>query len=94
MVEVFKTNVEYMQQAIMLIGHIQKVFPNYVANFDLEDCDRIMRVECANGSITSSGLIKLMDDFGICAEVLPDDPFPLKSLTVGKGIFLKSVLLR
>ena len=73
MVEVFKTNVINQGHANMLIGQIHKNFPDYKANFDLEDCDNILRVKCVNGSIKSSSLINLLIDFGFKAEVLPDD---------------------
>lgn len=73
MVEVFKTNVHDFHQAAMLIGEIQSVFSDYTANFDLEDCDKILRVKSARGTIQSSTLISLLKNFGFDAEVLPDD---------------------
>jgi len=45
MVEVFKTNVKYQDHAKMLIDQIQKIFIDYKVNFDLEDCDKILRIE-------------------------------------------------
>lgn len=51
MVEVFKTNVEESVHACMLVDQIHKTFKNYKANFDLEDCDKILRVECTTGDI-------------------------------------------
>lgn len=73
MVEVFRTNVENLSEAILLIGQIHSTFCDYTANFDLEDCDRILRVEHINGSIRSQAIIDLIRDFGFHAEVLPDD---------------------
>ena len=73
MVEVFKTDVKYRDHANMLIGEIHKTFVDYKVNFDLEDCDKILRVECTRGVIQSSFLVNLLKNFGFNAEVLPDD---------------------
>ena len=73
MVEVFKTNVNDSDHATMLIDQIHKNFIDYEANFDLGDCDKILRVRGA-GLVQSSLLINLLKDFGFDAEVLPDEP--------------------
>jgi hypothetical protein len=48
MVEVFKTNVRHKKQAKTLLGVLAKQFPLFRINFDLEDCDKILRVEGEN----------------------------------------------
>lgn len=73
MVEVFKTNVRDRNQADMLIDQIHRNCVDYKANFDLEDCDNILRVKSATGLIESSYLIDLLKNFGCDAEVLADD---------------------
>lgn len=45
MVEVFKTNVEQTEEAELLLRFFAEYFPEYKINFDLSDCDRILRVE-------------------------------------------------
>ena len=45
MVEVFKTNVQKETDTNYIIAIINRQFPNYKVNFDLEDCDKILRVE-------------------------------------------------
>ncbi len=72
MVEVFKTNVNDWDQARMLLERIHLTFWEYEANFDLEDCDRILRVTCINGDVQSFLLIKLFKHWGFHAEILPD----------------------
>ena len=47
MVEVFKTNVA-MPDAARLLDILLQRMPQYKINFDLEDCDRILRVEGNN----------------------------------------------
>lgn len=73
MVEVFKTNVRDPSNANMLIYQIHKCFVHYTANFDLEDCDKILRVKHANGIVESSAVIDILKDLGFNAEVLPDE---------------------
>jgi len=54
MVEVFKTSVYHKNDATRLLAVLLKEFPLYKINFDLEDCDKILRVE---GEILSSDKI-------------------------------------
>lgn len=71
-VEVFKTNVSVAEEASMLIRQIHARFPGYKANFDLEDCDHILRVESGSDKIVAASLITLLRESGFHAEVLPD----------------------
>jgi hypothetical protein len=45
MVEVFKTNVEETSQASELIRLLEQHFPGNRINLDLDDCDKILRVQ-------------------------------------------------
>lgn len=72
MIEVFKTNVQQRSQAKILIDQIHQLFTDYNANFDLDDCDKILRVQCKRGPVEPSILIELLHRFGFYAEVLPD----------------------
>ena len=45
MVEIFKTNVEINTDAKAIVSILQRQFPDCKINFDLEDCDRILRIE-------------------------------------------------
>jgi hypothetical protein len=44
-VEVFKTDVQEDGQAKALIASLSEFLPGCSINFDLDDCDRILRVE-------------------------------------------------
>ncbi len=68
MVEVFKTNVEQLEQTQWLINQIIYHIPDGVVNFDLEDCDKILRVEAE--SISDRTIIDLLNKNGFHAEVL------------------------
>jgi hypothetical protein len=70
-VEVFKTNVAEPEQAKWLVDQIERNFANCKVNFDLDDCDRILRV-MFDGEIQSDSLIDLLKNVGCIAEVLPD----------------------
>ena len=48
MVEVFKTNVQEAGQAKQLIDLLRKHFPGSKINFDLNDCDKVLRIEGTN----------------------------------------------
>ena len=70
-VEVFRTNVADPERAKWLVDQIERNFANCKVNFDLEDCDRILRV-AFEGKIQSDSLIDLLKNAGCIAEVLPD----------------------
>lgn len=89
MVEVFKTNVCERVDASMLIAEIHRTWAGYKANFDLSDCDNILRVQSTTGSIAVSGLIHLLKKFGFEAAVLPDDPPPLGLAGLAGVLFSK-----
>ncbi len=73
MVEVFKTNVVDQDQAKWIIDQIQSTYRHYKASFDLEDCDRILVVKCADGAVVPWQVIDLLKSFDCHAEVLPGD---------------------
>lgn len=82
MIEVFKTDVDCTAHAGVLVDIIQDLFPHYRANFDLQDCDRILRVVSTDGPIEAERLVQLVRTYGYSAELLPDEapPPPLDSL--------------
>ncbi len=78
MVEVFKTNVEDLLRAKWLVSKIHETFFNYMANFDLDDCDNILRVECVEGLIKPNQLISFLEKYNCIAEVLDDEIPPYR----------------
>ena len=68
MVEVFKTNVSSEAHALSLIGLLQMAFPHHKINFDLEDCDRILRIE--GHSISIESIISLIQENNYDSEAL------------------------
>lgn len=68
MVEVFKTNVQESEQGKMLLDALTEAFPLASMNFDLSDCDKVLRVEGNN--IEASRIMGLLKENGFACEVL------------------------
>jgi hypothetical protein len=73
MIEVFKTNVRNKEDATMLIDRIHTRFTGCQANFDLEDCDKILRVSGSVTQVQPALLIGMLSHSGFHAEILPDE---------------------
>lgn len=71
-VEVFKTDVRHTDDARMMIREIQTRLTDCSANFDLDDCDHVLRVVCPS-YLAPASIVDVMKAFGFHAEVLPDD---------------------
>jgi len=70
MIEVFKTNIEKTYQTNWVLERFKKIFPDYRVNFDLDDCDNILRVESKTEIIDSVEINKLIKVMGFHSEVL------------------------
>lgn len=73
MVEVFKTNVTARADASRITGAIHDAFGEYAANFDLHDCDNILRIQSVSGVVDAEQVMHLLKYLGFEAEVLPDE---------------------
>lgn len=71
-VEVFKTNVQNVSCADKILYLLKQLDLRYDANFDLEDCDKILRVEHKSGDIDCPKILILFEQMGFCAERLQD----------------------
>ena len=45
---------------------------DYIINFDLDDCDKILRVEKTKGKIENEFITQLVNNLGFSIEVLSD----------------------
>ena len=68
MVEIFKTNVEFIEQSIFISAQLLKQFPNLRINFDLDDCDKILRVQ--GKIIQVHKIISMVNSMGFVCERL------------------------
>lgn len=77
MIEVFRTNVSNPEHAKILKEQLQQLF-KCEASFDLDDCDRILRVKCFSTEMRAEHIIRLLKENGFAAEILPEDyPLPI-----------------
>lgn len=70
MVEVFKTNIQDSQIASRVIQELQKKFPEATINFDLNDCDNILRVE--HHENIAEKVIQVVENLNHYCEILID----------------------
>jgi len=68
MVEVFKTNVIQNELAFQLRAALESRLPSHKINFDLEDCDKILRIE--GHTIPTKMVIEFLANQGFQCEVL------------------------
>ncbi len=72
MIEIFKTNVIKKEDADCLTNQLFEIFPNAAINFDLEDCDCILRVENDEREFDTKEIIMCVKREGFHCEVLND----------------------
>ena len=68
MVEIFKTNVNDPSEAQRIIKLLSYRFPAFMINFDLQDCDKILRIkgEC----IPIDEIVDIVSQTGFYCSVL------------------------
>jgi hypothetical protein len=68
MVEIFKTNIEDNSIAENLIRDLNSHFPHSKINFDLDDCDKILRIE--SEIVIPEAVAEIVTCKGFICEVL------------------------
>ncbi|XCF04796.1 hypothetical protein ABI125_08645 [Tamlana crocina] len=63
-VEIFKTDVNSEPLANEIVCGLNKLYPDCLISFDLEDCDKVLRIE-SNNSIDVFGVI----NYGKCNNI-------------------------
>ncbi len=69
MIEIFKTNVQNKSQARRITNLLKRGFTGADINFDLHDCDKILRVEGIKKSYTNN-IINNLHNLGFTCELL------------------------
>lgn len=69
LIGIFKTDVQNKTQARLMTHLLKAVFFNLKINFDLDDCDKILRVEGLN-ELYSQEIINDLGKLGFKCEVL------------------------
>jgi hypothetical protein len=72
MIAVFKTNVAKTNRAKVIVRKLQELIPEAIVNFDLEDCDKILRIENNKQNFETANIIVWMESEGHHCEVLND----------------------
>lgn len=70
MIEVFKTSVQNPMQAQVVQQLLLAQYPAIEVNFDLEDCDNILRIKNIEEASDIDSIIKVLNETGILVEVL------------------------
>ncbi|HEX2606830.1 MAG TPA: hypothetical protein VHK91_05600 [Flavisolibacter sp.] len=68
MVEVFRTNVRKVREAKRIIQKLSEEFPEHRINFDLLDCDKVLRIQGAQ--VPESKIIHLATELNFQCERL------------------------
>ncbi|CAN5825421.1 hypothetical protein BH11BAC7_BH11BAC7_04130 [soil metagenome] len=68
MIEVFKTNVLSRQESQHMVQRLLEYCPQGIISFDLEDCDKILRVE--DVYVPKVKIVLLLNSYGYHCEVL------------------------
>jgi len=68
MVEVFKTNVDEVAMVRKLLALLAIHFPGNKINFDMHDCDKILRVEGEN--LIATNIASIVNEHGFMCVIL------------------------
>jgi hypothetical protein len=68
MIEVFQTNVQEFSEAQKIVDLLTTQFPGSKINFDLDDCDKVLRVE--GEDFLTGKLMMLVKENGFSCSVL------------------------
>jgi hypothetical protein len=70
-VKVFKTNVQTMSSASLIVATLTHLFPNYQINFDLEDEENILRIDGCDQAVDVFRIIRLLHENGFqCVQLV------------------------
>jgi hypothetical protein len=70
MIEVFKTNISTPSEAATIVQLLLQEFPTFEIHFDLQDCDRVLRI--AQCTARAEDIIRLVQNQGFWCEVMDD----------------------
>ncbi len=70
-VKVYKTDVTDKSEAAAIAKYLIHEFPSCDVSFDLDDCDKVLRIESSNGSIDEQKVREILGRFYHEIETLP-----------------------
>lgn len=69
-IEIFKTNVRGKRNATYLLGEMRAVFPNHKISIDLDDKDKVLRIESPKSKVKPTEVIQLLNRRNFHCEIL------------------------
>jgi hypothetical protein len=72
MVEIFRTNVKNKRLAGKVLKALQSHLPAFNYNFDLDDCDRILRVQSNGMPVECRKIIQIVKGYAIEISLFED----------------------
>lgn len=69
-VKVYKTNVDTRSKAEAILDLIREDIPGSSPSFDLDDCDKVLRVEHTSNSLNGNRIVGIVTNFGYEIETL------------------------
>ena len=69
-VEIFKTNIDSRRTARNIVNYLETHFPHCKVNVDLDDCDKILRVEAL--SLDGDKIMETVKNKGVTIAVLEE----------------------
>ncbi|HEV7230730.1 MAG TPA: hypothetical protein VGO45_05345 [Bacteroidia bacterium] len=72
MIEVFRTNVKKKAEAKRVLKHLSDQFPSASLSLDLEDCEKILRMERQGQGFDAQEVIETIRQQGFECEILED----------------------
>ena len=70
-VEIFKTHIQHPKQAEKICMKLSAAFPGSKINFDLDDCDKILRIESSH--INVEAVLSVMKNLRFYCTLIPDN---------------------
>lgn len=74
MIEVYSTNITKKKHGKPVLKVLCEEFPAYMISLDLNDCDKILRVENPQGTVDNETIKKLVSSLGFDIAELEDVP--------------------
>lgn len=74
MIEIYSTNIIKKKHGKSVLKTLRTEFPAYMISLDLNDCDKILRVENPQGTVENETIKKLVSNLGFDITELEDVP--------------------
>ncbi|SEW52763.1 class I SAM-dependent methyltransferase [Chitinophaga arvensicola] len=70
MIEIFKTSIQDQHDTVKVVDALSSILPNAHLNFDLEDQDKVLRIQ--HPAIDTAAVITVVESLGFSCKVIPD----------------------